>query len=358
MTITKQDQMMSSPESEKLNQEQTETGTVADTEMPTLRIENENKNFKLREQIRDFFSRKLDRNNKKKTRPSIDIEELLNKPGPKLPMVKFDDEGDFFKEPLEIKKDDENSQNDENKDIDSHIIYIGESFKIDTKKVKKYLKSGFKFAFSQIGLAGLVVGYVILGALIFMKIESGYEKENQNKIERNREEFFENVKITAENMFNEYLKSNFHMTYNNYRNEEMQLKEAPLALLPQAYIPSAYISPYNNNNEDRQNISIKDSPATKEDIKSVNDLIKFDRKSHDSKLKPSWFVELNREYFYKEIKEHLRILLIENDKIEDKDKQTMLVREDVWNYPNAMLYSATVITTIGNIFNNYAIFNY
>ncbi len=63
-----------------------------------------------------------------------------------------------------------------NKNKDSHIIQLNKYILIDTKKLKRYLKVSFKFAFSQIGLVGLVVGYVILGALIFMKIESSYEK--------------------------------------------------------------------------------------------------------------------------------------------------------------------------------------
>lgn len=185
-------------------------------------------------------------------------------------------------------------------DDESHIIRLTKSMAIDTKNVKKYLKKGFKFAFSQIGLAGLVVGYVILGALIFMKIESGYEKENQNKIEKNREDFFKNVKTSAENLFNDYLKANFHMKYNQFRNEEMRIKD--------------------------------------------DEIIK----------KSSWFIELDKDTFNKELKEHLTYLLMENEKIEDKDKPTMLVREDVWNYPNALLYSATVITTIGyNFCKNY-----
>ncbi len=33
---------------------------------------------------------------------------------------------------------------------------------------------GFKFMFSQIGLLGLVIGYIVLGALIFMKIGTTY----------------------------------------------------------------------------------------------------------------------------------------------------------------------------------------
>ena len=57
-----------------------------------------------------------------------------------------------------------------------------------------------------------------------MKIESSYEKENQEKIERNRDDFFSNVKVSAENLFNEYMKENFHTKYNQYRNEEMRDK--------------------------------------------------------------------------------------------------------------------------------------
>ena len=36
----------------------------------------------------------------------------------------------------------------------------------DSTKVRYYLKVVLKFAFSQIGLAGLVIGYVILGKSI------------------------------------------------------------------------------------------------------------------------------------------------------------------------------------------------
>jgi hypothetical protein len=187
------------------------------------------------------------------------------------------------------------NDNDSDKaDQESHIIHLTKTCIIDTKKVKKFLKKSFKFAFSQIGLVGLVVGYVIMGALLFMKIESEYEKENQDKIERNREEFFTNVKLSAETMFNEYLRHNFHKKYNEYRNEEMRMKDGV------------------------------------EEIK-----------------KSSWFIELDKEIFSKELNDHLRTLLMENEKIEDKEKTAMLVREDVWNYPNALLYSATVITTIG-----------
>ena len=83
------------------------------------------------------------------------------------------------------------------------------------------MKISFKHAFSQIGLVGLVVGYVIFGAIIIMKIESSYEKENQEKIERNREDFFENVKLSAEVLFNDYLTKHFHTKYSQFRYEEM-----------------------------------------------------------------------------------------------------------------------------------------
>ena len=140
---------------------------------------------------------------------------------------------------------------------------------IDTRKLKRYLKKGFKFAFSQIGLAGLVVGYVILGALIFMKIESSYEKENQDKIEKNREEFFENVRISAETLFNDYLKKNFHTKYSQYRNEEMIIKDDEIIQetindIKKKLINSSNTNQYSNYTQNN---------------------IKFDRKSQNDKKK-------------------------------------------------------------------------
>lgn len=228
------------------------------------------------------------------------------------------------------------------KKSNSHIVYIGESISIDTRKVKKYLKRAFKFAFSQIGLAGLVVGYVILGALLFMKIESDYERENQNKIEKNREEFFESVKMSAENLFNSFLAENFHTQYSIYRKEEIlkNNKELP---------PDFYYGPIQ-----KPLIKNKTNSGYTQTFfagyYTGKDTVRYDKKSYESKKKPSWFIELEREHFFNEIKLHLRNLLIENDKIEDKEKSNMLGREDIWNYPNALLYSATVITTIGILF--------
>ena len=240
--------------------------------------------------------------------------------------------------------------NNQQQDNQSHIIRIGNKFEIDTKKVKKYLKRGFKFAFSQIGLAGLVIGYVILGALMFMKIESEYEKENQNKIERNREDFFESVKITAELMFNEYLKSNFHMKYNKYRNDEIIVKEEEERLkLQRQYNAYATLRPPMpmTTTTTANNIFSPNHAGNSRTRRSNGDPIRYDRKSMNQRAKPSWYIELDRDLFYRNIKDHLKKLSNENDKIEDKDKPTMLRDADVWNYPNALLYSATVITTIG-----------
>lgn len=230
-------------------------------------------------------------------------------------------------------------EENEFKKSNSHIVYIGESISIDTRKAKKYLKRAFKFAFSQIGLAGLVVGYVILGALLFMKIESNYEKENQNKIEKNREEFFESVKISAESMFNTFLDENFHTQYSIYRKEEILKNNKEL---PNDFLYGPIQKPIVKNKTDSGY-----PQAIFAEFSNGKDVVKYDRKSYESKKKPSWYIELDREHFYNEIKFHLRNLLIENDKIEDKEKPNMLAREDIWNYPNALLYSATVITTIG-----------
>ena len=75
--------------------------------------------------------------------------------------------------------------------------------------------------------------------------------------------------------------------------------------------------------------------------------VKYDRKSFAERQKTSWYVELDRDQFTRQIKSHLGIMYIENEAMEDKDQQGLMVRENVWDLPNALLYSATVITTIG-----------
>lgn len=214
-----------------------------------------------------------------------------------------------------------------------------------------------------------------------MKIESEYEKENQNKIEKNREDFFENVKLSAEAIFNDYLKTNFHTTYNQYRNEEMlqrddeairialrglnyqqQQDKQPKNILP-LLVNSSKLNEIDetksgdrgmdyDNDEDPDGRTVDSDDVITESFLTTSSkaIVKFDKKSNGLKQKPTWYIELNKEQFYRDIKLHLTNLFIENDKIEDKDKPAaMLIKEDIWSYPNALLYSATVITTIGKI---------
>jgi hypothetical protein len=217
----------------------------------------------------------------------------------------------------------------------SHIIRIGNKMEIDTKKVKKYLKKGFKFAFSQIGLACLVVGYVILGALMFMKIESEHEKENKGKITKNREEFFRKIKESAEDMFNGYLKDHFHTKYNIYRNQEID-EYNKMFMIRNLTTPRS-------SHEHNKGLLL---------MRNKKDTVMFDKKSlsqkRESERQP-WHIILDKDIFFRQLRIFLDNLVKDNDKMEDKDKNKELDNEEVWNYPNALLYSATVITTIGKL---------
>ena len=183
---------------------------------------------------------------------------------------------------------------------------------IDIRQVQKAMKRGFKFAFSQVGLIGLIVVYTVLGALMFMKIESDYERENQVKIEKNRDEFFNNVRISAEAMFNEYLRHNFHSKYNQFRNEEMQLKE----------------------------IVTDTGSGSSHALSGETTMVMMAKRS-------VWHVELEKDEFNKLVRHHLAYLLMENEKIEDKEKSNPLLKENTWSFPYAVLYSVTIYTTIG-----------
>ena len=234
-----------------------------------------------------------------------------------------------------------------------------------------------KFAFSQIGLAGLVIGYVILGiencsiftssflvfllfvqgSIIFMKIESSYEKITQGKVESNREDFYKDVRIAAEHIVNEYLRLNFHYKYNLYRNEEtngdlFMGEEVSNDIIKNSAFAKQVLGIGNESNE----MTISKSKSTENNstmmpIKThnstkINKYIK--ENSNLSNEKDSWHVKIDHEAFRKKIEYHLKIFLNEVDKIEDKDKATNLLREEVWTYSSSLLYSATVITTIGN----------
>lgn len=267
-----------------------------------------------------------------KKRKDKEVNEVQRPASPVLPLVKFDSQGDFTKEVLET----DNSKNELEEQVppSAFKLFLGKYFTVDYKQVKHYCKVGFKFLFSQIGLLGLVIGYVVVGALIFMKIESSYEKENQEKIEKNREDFYANVKLSAEVLFNEYLKKNFHTKYNQYRIEEMRHKDDELF--------HDALESFNRN-------ILNTTTHLPDDSDTNNNVINFNSKkiNMNSYHKTSWNIELDKEIFFKQVKDHLSHLLSENDNLEDKGDQSIQVADDLWNFSNALLYAATVITTIG-----------
>jgi hypothetical protein len=247
---------------------------------------------------------------------------------------------------------------------------------LNSTKVKYYIKIVLKFAFSQIGLAGLVIGYVILGSLIFMKIESSYEKLTQEKIEINREEFYRDVRVAAEHIVNDYLRLNFHYKYNQYRNEEMNgnlfmgeevsnniIENSPVNSILAKKILSTLndeTTTTSNNNDNTTPILDNNNSSTtittnnsSKKYKYIKEKVNFqDVNGQKNKKKNSWHVIIDEDSFKKEIAHYLKVFLNENDKIEDKDKTTLL-REEVWTYSSSLLYSATVITTIGKFRTTY-----
>lgn len=179
------------------------------------------------------------------------------------------------------------------------------------------------------GLAGLVIGYVILGSIIFMKIEKDFEKQNQEKIQMNREEFFHDVRISAEYIVNEYLKTNFHLKYNQYRNEELYGK----IRVTEAAEENVFENDYEND----------DNSTTTKRIMLIKDKLKY---PENDLSRASWAIKIDENKFRKEIDHLLKIFLNENDKLDDKDSSPN-AQQEVWTYSSALLYSATVITTIG-----------
>src|ERR1700722_13767136 len=65
---------------------------------------------------------------------------------------------------------------------------------------------------------GLVVGYVILGGLIFDAIESSYELARLEEKERNRQHFVEQLYIHAYREFNRILNQTFELKYALWRD--------------------------------------------------------------------------------------------------------------------------------------------
>ncbi|UJR15434.1 hypothetical protein I4U23_002377 [Adineta vaga] len=159
------------------------------------------------------------------------------------------------------------------------------------QKFRHALRTVSKVAFSQLGLGGLVVGYVILGGLIFDAIESRYELERLEEKERNRQHFVDQLYIHAYREFNRVLNQTFELKYALWRGGISRLDE--------------------QNN--------------------------------------GWQIDVEKDLW----KHHIDYELLQYFGAEEKsqygnDQQQQEQNTiQVWTFSSAMLYSATVITTIG-----------
>ncbi|CAF1153553.1 unnamed protein product [Rotaria sp. Silwood1] len=169
----------------------------------------------------------------------------------------------------------------------------GDSASLEQTRKAKFrhaLRSVSKVAFSQLGLGGLVVGYVILGGLIFDAIESRYELERLEEKERNRQHFVDQLYNHAYREFNRVLNQTFELKYALWRGG---------------------LSRHDERNE-------------------------------------GWQIDVEKDLW----KHHIDYELLQYFGAEEKNQYGVEQQQEqntvqVWTFASAMLYSATVITTIG-----------
>ena len=146
-------------------------------------------------------------------------------------------------------------------------------------------------SFSSVHSGGLVVGYVILGGLIFDAIESKYELARLEEKERNRQYFADQLYIRAHEEFNRVLNQTFELKYALWRG----------------------------------GLSRNDAQNT------------------------GWKIDVEREQW----KRFIDLELLQYFGLEEKSQYSSDQQQEeqntvqVWTFASAMLYSATVITTIG-----------
>jgi hypothetical protein len=147
------------------------------------------------------------------------------------------------------------------------------------------------FFFSQLGLSALVFFYVALGGLIFYAIESKYELRKNEKIKLEHSRGIRNIRNIVTDEFNWMLNASFELRYALWRGM-MSRQDG-----------------YDNT---------------------------------------GWRVNVDSERFDKLIDDELARMQAEQEKLTDKhDSRSDVAYNQKWTFSTAMLYSATVITTVG-----------
>ncbi|CAF0985054.1 unnamed protein product [Adineta steineri] len=212
------------------------------------------------------------------------------------PILSFDEEGDIPLPAIKSKRflSDDHTYFSESKDNLTISKSITDGISIEKtrrQKIQDAIKTVSKVAFSQLGLGGLVVGYVILGGLIFDAIESRYELERLEEKERNRQHFVDQLYIHAYREFNRVLNQTFELKYALWRGG---------------------ISRHDEHNN-------------------------------------GWQIDVEKDLW----KQHIDYELLQYFGAEEKSQYSSDEQQEaqntiqVWTFSSAMLYSATVITTIG-----------
>jgi len=148
-----------------------------------------------------------------------------------------------------------------------------------------------QFLFSQFGLIILVSIYLIFGGLLFYNIESRYEPRRNQQIKIKHLDGIQNIRRIVNDEFNWMLNVSFELRYALWRGMSSRL---------------------------------------------------------DGYDHTGWRVEVSSERFDRLIDNELARMQAEEEKFADKhDTRTDAAYNQKWTYSTAMLYSATVITTVG-----------
>jgi hypothetical protein len=156
---------------------------------------------------------------------------------------------------------------------------------------KDFCRIFTQFFFSQVGLCLLVFFYIALGGLVFYLIESNYESRKNEQIKIKHLRGIHNIRHIATDEFNWMLNASFELRYALWRGMSSRLD-------------------------------------------GYDDI--------------GWRVEVHSERFDRLIDNELARMQAEQEKLSDKhDSRADAAFNQKWTLSTAMLYSATVITTVG-----------